>query len=206
MIIKVCGITQPEQYNELSCLNTDMIGFNFYTKSPRYIDHPIHADTNGAAKNVGVFVNATIGNVMDKVTTHKLDFVQLHGDEPPEYCREIMDRVEIIKVFRVDYSFDFAVTKVFDDSATYFLFDTKTPLFGGSGEKFDWQKLNEYTGNTPFIISGGIKPADADEILRIKHDQFAGIDINSGFEESPGIKNIESIKQFLKYIKNEKSR
>ena len=110
--------------------------------------------------------------------------------------------LKIIKAFRVDESFQFHKTKPFETIADYFLFDTKSNLPGGSGKKFDWKILEKYKGKTPFFLSGGIQPEDAEEIKKIDHPQLAGVDLNSGFEDEPGLKNIEKLKNFITELKN----
>ena len=110
--------------------------------------------------------------------------------------------LKIIKAFNVNENFDFETTLPYEKVADYFLFDTKTPLHGGSGQKFDWRLLDKYTGHIPFLLSGGIGPDDAEEILKINHPKLTGIDVNSGFEDEPGVKNIEKLKNFIDQIKD----
>ena len=205
MLVKVCGITRKKQLDALDNLGIEMVGLNFYPSSKRYIEEPL-LNTGLKAKRVGVFVNPTVSEVIKLVSQHSLDYVQLHGNEPLEVVAELANRVPIIKAFGVAETFDFEVSKPYEPYVEYFLFDTLTPFFGGSGQKFNWQKLAEYKGGKSFLLSGGIQPEDAKMLGTLEHKRFAGIDINSGFEDSPGVKNIELIKSFLSDIKHEKSR
>ena len=201
MIIKVCGITQQNQYKAIARLSVEMIGFNFYPKSKRYLEQPIsNSEKVYLSKNVGVFVNPAKDEVLRRAKIHNLDFIQLHGDESPEFCQKLSNHYPIIKAFGIDTEFDMQVIEAYQNSCQYFLFDTKTRQYGGSGVKFNWAKLNEYSGPTPFFLSGGIALEDAHEILNIKHPDLIGIDINSGFETESGVKNIELIKKMKQII------
>jgi len=145
---------------------------------------------------VGVFVNESATKVFELADKFKLDYIQLHGDEDQIFCSKIAEKISVIKVFRIDEGFDFSLIEKYT-SASYFLFDTQTKHYGGSGKKFNWEKLNKYSGKTPFLLSGGIGPNDVDQILAISHPQFVGIDINSKFESSPGIKDKSLVLPFL---------
>jgi len=150
-----------------------------------------------SVKTVGVFVNQTIEEIAEKANNHTLDFVQLHGNETPEFCEKLATKnIKIIKAFSVDENFDFSATKPFEKGVSLFLFDTKGNNYGGNGIKFNWELLQNYTGKTPFLLSGGISKNDSEEIKKFKHPAFLGIDINSGFELEPGLKNIKEIKEF----------
>lgn len=199
MIIKVCGLKFPENHNSLGALEMDMIGINFYKPSKRYIGDEKLAIIKGQLR-VGVFVESTKEVILNAIDKHKLDFAQLHGDEAVERCQHIQKYIPIIKVFRISPEFNWSSTEAFE-FADYFLFDTATEKFGGSGKKFDWNYLSNYRGSTPFLLSGGISPEDADRILSIDHPQFKGIDINSKFEISPGIKDIKKVEYFIKEIR-----
>ena len=209
MKIKVCGMRESENLQSLIALKPDFIGFIFYKKSKRFVaDFPKVIFPKGI-KKVGVFVYESIDEVLRLVNKHQLDCVQLHGNESAEYCRKLRHselvsesvQLDIIKAFSVDENFDFSITKQYEKYCNYFLFDTKGINYGGNGVKFNWELLENYTGNTPFLLSGGISKNDAEEINKIKHSAFAGIDINSGFEIEPGLKNIEKIKEFKQYLK-----
>ncbi|KAA3638031.1 MAG: phosphoribosylanthranilate isomerase [Bacteroidetes bacterium] len=217
MIIKVCGLKEPENIKKVLKTSPDLVGFIFYQKSPRMVNEKelsewVEGNTAlfGETKRVGVFVDAKIDYVLNAIHDFQLDYIQLHGTESPEYCREIMDywnfssirKAEIIKAFPVDENFDFSLTDIYSGICSYYLFDTKTPKHGGSGEKFDWKILTEYLGDTPFLLSGGIAPEDAETIAKLQLSKMAGVDINSRFESAPGIKNVEEVAGFISKIKN----
>lgn len=201
MIVKVCGISDPENYCQLDRLNIDMIGLNYYEPSKRFVGHNFNTDalTHSCAR-VGVFVNAPIDFILECINKHKLDYVQLHGNESAEMCKTLSKRSKVIKVFSIDSGFDFNQTLIYD-SCDFFLFDTKTKNYGGSGRRFDWTHIHNYKGITPFIIAGGISIEHAADIKKIEHKRFQGIDINSCFETKPAYKNIDLIESFLKLIK-----
>lgn len=203
MIVKVCGIRTEENIRALSKLPIDMVGLNFYPPSIRYVDDTIGSDLfemlpDGMAR-VGVFVNMDIDDVMDKVDEYRLDYVQLHGDESLAYAKEIARQTGLIKVFRVSADFDITTTSQYD-FAHYLLFDKDTNCYGGSGHKFDWRVLDLYDGEVPFLLAGGIGPRDAAELKQLAHPLLAGIDINSRFEQQPGIKDVAAVSRFLKEL------
>lgn len=217
MIIKVCGLKEPENIKKILKASPDLVGFIFYQKSPRMVNEQElsswieeNVELFGETKRVGVFVDSKIDYVLNAIHDFQLDYIQLHGTESPEYCREIMDywnfssirKAEIIKAFPVDENFDFSMTDIYSGICSYYLFDTKTPKHGGSGEKFDWKVLGQYSGDTPFLLSGGIAPEDAETLVKLKFSKMAGVDINSRFESAPGVKNAEEVADFISIIKN----
>ena len=177
-----------------------MVGLNFYAPSVRYIDPDIDPSVfdvfDENVQRVGVFVREDAETIFDLVAKFKLDYVQLHGDEDPSFCDKIAAQIPVIKVFRIDETFDFSKISDFE-SAEMYLFDTRTKKFGGSGKQFDWNILDQYSGDKKFLLSGGIGPEDVESIVSINHAQFVGIDINSKFESSPGIKNRDLLLPFL---------
>lgn len=196
----------PENIIELSQLPIDFMGMIFYEKSARYVDELTLSDLDilpNQIKRVGVFVNAEADFILNKVNQYGLNIVQLHGHESPEFCRNLSKTIPIIKAFSIENTSDIQNTKEYEGLCEYFLFDTKTPQYGGSGQKFDWNILNEYKGATPFLLSGGISVDDADSIRSIDHPLFKGIDLNSKFEIKPGEKNIKQLEQFIKEIQYE---
>ena len=193
MFVKVCGLVEQNQVQSLDVL-VDFVGFIFYPHSKRFVE-TVPTSTN--AKRVGVFVDELLEQIETKIVSHQLDLVQLHGDENPERCREIRKQVPVIKSFGLDTSFDFKALIPYEGSVDYFLFDTKTPLKGGSGVQFDWSILDRYNLSTPFILSGGINEDSIESIKNIYHPKLVGIDINSRFEVSPGNKDIQRIKKFI---------
>lgn len=210
--IKVCGLTQLQQIQELISLKVDYFGFIFYEKSPRFVLN--HLNLNEIAKiphfgKVGVFVNETVENIIETVEKAKLNFVQLHGDEKQDFIerlrQRLKDNVKIIKVIRVGNE----IKKVFDSAQTdnymlstidYFLFDTDSKAFGGTGKTFDWNILNEFEIAKPYFLSGGISLENIHERSTIKQQPMA-LDINSKFEIESGVKDIEKIKELLNIIK-----
>lgn len=178
----------------------DFIGHIFVEKSPRFIG------TNVASSKLpsfGVFVNASVDEIKEKTNKYNLSFIQLHGDESPAFSKSINDSIKpAVKVISVSEKEDLKIIKEYEDCCTYFLFDTKTKLRGGSGKKFDWNLINRYKGKTPFFLSGGISPEDVAAIKNINHPLLYGVDINSGFEIKHGIKDIGEIKTFAKQLKS----
>lgn len=205
MKIKVCGMKHAENISDLISLPIDMMGLIFYPKSPRYVSQLDLSDfstSHPSVKRVGVFVNADLNEILEKVDQHHLDFVQLHGNESPALCEELGKRISVIKAFSIAQEGDLKQTKEYEGSCNYFLFDTKTPQYGGSGQKFDWQILDAYQGETPFLLSGGISENDILALKRIQHPMFYGVDLNSRFEIEPGLKNINLLEKFIKEIKS----
>lgn len=203
MIIKVCGMRDTENIREVEKLEVDMIGFIFYPKSPRYVDEmpgylPEHA------KRVGVFVNESKETVLTMADRFGLDYVQLHGSESPGYCASVKHAgPRVIKAFPIEGITDLRNVKEYEGTCDYYLFDTKTHYrYGGSGKQFDWSILDHYNGKTPFLLSGGINPFSARALKEFRHEALAGYDLNSRFESSPGIKNIDLLSSFLDDLKN----
>lgn len=202
--VKICGMKFPENILAVAALQPDFMGFIFYPKSPRFaepLDIELLNSLPKSIKKIGVFVNEDIEDILTIVFKYNLDGVQLHGSENVDVCKKLKDTgLLVLKAFPVADVYNFNVTKPYEGSCDYFLFDTKTEAYGGSGVKFDWSILDEYQGKTPFLLSGGIAADDAEAILKIEHPKFAGIDLNSKFEVSPGLKNVEVLRGFLKEI------
>ena len=196
---------EPENINQLTDIQPDYIGFIFYPKSKRYMADSLSANVvqtiPNNIKKVGVFVNESIDGIENVAKKFQLDFIQLHGDESAEFCKKMNDTgFQIIKAFQVYENFDFNQLEPYKKYCKYFLFDTQTPLYGGSGHKFNWQILKNYDNEKPFFLSGGIDLEDADKILNITSLNIYAIDINSKFEIEPGLKDIEKIKKFKDYF------
>ena len=204
-MIKVCGMRDAENIRKVEALGIDMMGFIFYTKSSRYVSaRPAYLPEE--CKRVGVFVDEDVENIKRIAEEYALDFIQLHGHESPEYIRALRFQVsgfrfQVIKTFNIATETDLETTKRYEGIADYFLFDTKGKSVGGNGEKFDWSALETYNGNTPFLLSGGIGPDDAESVKAFHHHKCIGIDLNSRFEIEPGIKDIVKLKTFLNYVK-----
>jgi len=204
-IIKICGLTDPGNIIEVVQLQPDMIGMVFFSGSKRCVIDPRQLDFLNEIQDrplmVGVFVDPGLEDIRQVLKILKLDAIQLHGSEPPSLCESLHNEgYIIIKAFGIRPGFDFLDLEKYRGTADYFLFDTADPDYGGTGRSFDWELLGGYHGETPFLLSGGISPGT---LTFPYHVQFAGIDLNSRFENEPGIKNIELLKVYLKQIKNE---
>ena len=198
MIVKVCGMRDAENIHEVEALGIDLIGFIFWSKSSRYMsEKPDYLPTK--CKRVGVFVDEDIEVVKKIAQDYALDYIQLHGNETPDYCA-LLKGHKLIKAFNIATAEDFVKTKPYEGLVNYFLFDTKGKSVGGNGTKFDWSVLDDYHGTTPFILSGGIGPDDAERVRAFHHPQLAGIDLNSKFEDAPALKNIQKLKTFLEQL------
>ncbi|MEP7279186.1 MAG: phosphoribosylanthranilate isomerase [Bacteroidota bacterium] len=211
MRIKVCGMTQTEQVDKLGDLGIDFAGFIFYPKSPRYVfknmtTAQIRKENN--INKVGVFVNAPVEEVLHMVDECRLHMVQLHGDESPRYCEKIADYVSVIKAFRLSDNDSVPwMIRPFMDVCDMFMFDTMGSGYGGTGKKFDWNILQGQTIGKPFFLSGGIEPGDEERLKTfitepVAKDLFA-IDINSRFELTAGIKDLDKLGLFAANLKDQ---
>ncbi len=194
-----------QNIQSVAALQPDYLGFIFYAKSPRYaasVDKAVLASLPESIKKVGVFVNESVEQMRKTAEEYGLDVLQLHGGETPLQCLQLSEEgYTIFKVFSIAEAADFEYLEEYEGSCDYFLFDTKTPQHGGSGQKFDWSLLDNYKGETPFFLSGGIDPDDAEAIKNIQHPKFVAVDINSRFEIEPALKDVEKLKQFFERIK-----
>lgn len=206
MKIKICGVSEKQNLEELIKLKPNLLGFIFYPASPRYMAEKLSPEDlliiPRSIKRVGVFVNADIYNIDGIYWKYNLDFVQLHGNESPAFCKNLnASGINIIKAFRVNDDFKFDGLMDYMPYCKYFLFDNDSVYYGGSGEKFSWKILENYKAGHPFFLSGGIGPYDAENLLELSHASFEGADLNSRFEISAGIKNIEELDKFLKKLR-----
>lgn len=205
MRVKVCGMTQEDQVAELADIGVAFAGFIFYPKSPRYVFK--HMTTTQIRKEnrinkVGVFVNATIEEVLHMVDECRLHMVQLHGDETPRYCEKIADYVSVVKAFRLSDNDSVEWTiRSYMDVCDMFMFDTMGAGYGGTGKKFDWTVLKDAQIGKPFFLSGGIEPGDEEKLKAFTKEPAAkalfAVDINSRFELSPGVKDMKAVRQFV---------
>ena len=222
MVIKVCGMRDAQNIREVSQLGVDMIGMIFYPKSPRYVEmqsshagiipdyakEDINIKSSKSPARVGVFVDDMVQNIVTRVVNYHLDYVQLHGNEPREMCEnlrltldpDIRPGIKIIKAISVSDASGIQKYKEYIGAVDLFLFDTKCKTVGGSGQQFDWQVLEQYDGEVPFLLSGGIGPEDASRLHAFHHPKCIGIDLNSRFEIEPGVKDVEMLKGFLNEI------
>ena len=207
------NIREVEKLSTVKCqLSIDWMGFIFYPKSSRYVSEvPAYLPTK--CKRVGVFVDASTDEIIKKIHDFSLDMIQLHGNESPEQISHLSkatgrrdsgnlltNHLSIIKAFNIATAEDLKSTASYTGLADYFLFDTKGASVGGNGEKFDWSVLDSYEGDTPFLLSGGIGPDDAERILDYHHPKCIGIDLNSQFELAPGLKDVTTLSRFLNKI------
>ena len=211
MKIKVCGITNIDEALALSKAGVNYVGFIFYPASKRYALHTLSLDQIKSVQlpgvlKVGVFVNEPLEKVIATATEAGLDMVQLHGDETPNYCKEMANHYPVIKAFRISETDDVAykISEYLED-IDYLLFDTASSVYGGSGISFDWKKLANATGQKPYFLSGGIGPDDVSKITSFAQSDTAGnctaVDVSSKFETAPGQKNIQLLQSFIPTIK-----
>lgn len=204
MIVKVCGMRDADNIRLLDEAKVaNWMGFIFFEKSSRNVTSlPDYLPTN--CKRVGVFVNDSITEIMKRTKEFGFNLVQLHGTESTSYINALKlslpQEVQLIKMFPIESLDDLEATSEYEGLVDYFLFETKCSGYGGSGKQFDWDILQHYKGKTPFLITGGIGSDDAEKVNAFHHPRFAGIDLNSKFELSPALKDIELIKDFIKNI------
>ena len=210
-LVKVCGMREAENIREVEALGIDMMGFIFWPKSKRYVsEKPAYLPTK--CKRVGVFVDEDIEQVKRIAEEFALDIIQFHGSESPEqisHLSALTSHLSIIKAFNIASSDDLEATKPYEGLVDYFLFDTKATLPGGSGQQFDWSILDAYKGETPYLLSGGIGPSDADRVKDFLTSHLSpltskkclGIDLNSRFETAPALKDVNLLKEFIKQLR-----
>jgi phosphoribosylanthranilate isomerase len=203
--LKVCGMRDKKNIQEVAAVEPDYMGFIFYQASPRFVGQnfeiPLLSPT---VERVGVFVNETTGAMLEKVERFQLNYLQLHGSEPVRQLEEIRKKdVKIIKVFSVDDQFDFNVIRPYKPFSDYFLFDTKGKYYGGNAKRFNWEILTGYDHEIPFFLSGGIGPENLGELNGLSAFNVYAVDINSGVEISAGLKDVQKVKD-VKRILNSK--
>ena len=203
MKVKVCGMRNPENIRQVAALQPDFMGFIFYEGSKRFVGDAISpsllAELPASIQKIGVFVNETTEAIKERVQTYGLDLVQLHGRETPRQCKELQEAgIKVIKAFSVDEAFSFENTLVYERYCEYFLFDTRGNNYGGNGTVFDWEILKGYIADKPYFLSGGLnlKNLESKEFDKLRPKPFA-VDVNSGFEQEPGLKKVAELKQLL---------
>ena len=205
MKLKICGMKYTDNILEVGSFLPDYMGFIFWEKSARYFDGTLPTLPQ-RIKKTGVFVNANVKEILEKVTKYDLQAVQLHGHESVAFCQDLKNTlattIEIIKVFSVDSEFDFNQLEPFETVCDYFLFDTKGKLPGGNGTTFDWKVLEEYPSQKPFFLSGGIGLDEIDLVKQILKTDLPiyAIDVNSKFEIEAGLKEKEKLDRFKQKI------
>lgn len=189
-----------ENIRAIEQTKADLMGFIFHPKSPRFVASlPEYMPKK--QKRVGVFVNASLEQILAKAQKFSLEYIQLHGDEAPAFCSELKNRgLKVIRAQRIANADDIIRAESYN-MADLMIFDTKTELYGGSGKKFDWHLINNYRGRVPFLLSGGIGPDTLEEIKAFSHPLFAGVDLNSGFETAPALKDAKKLNTFIENIK-----
>lgn len=203
--IKICGMREPGNIRELAGLKPDYMGFIFYPASKRYAGRLSPSDLMNIPveiKKVAVFVNASREEIVSTCKAYSIRILQLHGDEPPAFCRLLREEgFQVIKAFRVGQGLDMEKMEAFAEVCDFILFDTSGEGFGGTGLKFDWNQLQDYTLELPFFLSGGIAPGDAGRIKDMDIPQLYAVDLNSRFEIKPGLKDKEELEKFIRKIR-----
>jgi len=201
--IKICGMRDVNNIAQVASFRPDYMGFIAYPGSPRYIGEEFIMPTTlpSGIRRVGVFVNEKTEMIVQKTSALGLDYVQLHGHETPDQCMRLKDEgLKIIKVFSVDDDFDFESTQLYTSSADYFLFDTKGRYFGGNAKTFNWELLKRYNQKVPFFLSGGLSPENIGFIANLKGMNLHALDINSGVEDSPGMKSTDKLRELFTHL------
>lgn len=232
LLIKVCGMRDADNIQQVAQLDIDLMGFIFYPRSPRFVKmissnaglipdyseerlHNANADQQAPIpstkepQRVGVFVDEMPQTIVTRIYNHRLQYVQLHGTESATMIDnlkrtlipDIAPDIKVIKALSVASKEDVARYKDYEGLVDLFLFDTRCPTMGGSGKQFDWDVLSAYDGHTPFLLSGGIGPNDAERVRQFDHPMLAGIDLNSRFETEPGRKDVELLRTFIQQVR-----
>lgn len=210
MLIKVCGMREPENIRAVASLGVDMIGMIFYPKSPRYVQSRIGVEDRLPVQRVGVFVDESIAHILEIIDTFHLDFVQLHGNESPQFVAMLRDAlkesgfsgVRLMKALSVQTPDEVDRWQAYQGLVDLLLFDTPTAGYGGSGRRFNWSLLAHYQGDIPFLLSGGIGPDDVGDILSFHHPMLKGIDLNSRFESAPAVKDVALLRGFIHQLRH----
>jgi phosphoribosylanthranilate isomerase len=189
---------------EVAAVEPDYMGFIFFETSPRFVGWNFELPAlPSSIKRVGVFVNATTDEMMDKVRKFRLDYLQLHGNEPADQLEDLVEsEVKIIKVFSVDDQFDFKLTRAYKANADFFLFDTKGKYYGGNAKKFNWEVLKKYDQEVPFFLSGGIGPDELEGLNDLVNFNIHAVDVNSGVEVAAGIKDLQKVNEIKRILKS----
>lgn len=200
--LKVCGLRQAENFLEVAGLDPDFLGFIFAPQSKRYVGEELDANLLRSlpanVRKVGVFVDQRTADIMQQVRRYSLDLVQLHGSEPPVQCTELRAAgVGVIKAFAVGESVDFESLEPYATVCDYFLFDAAGPQPGGNGTRFNWELLRRYDLSVPYLLAGGIGPGMAAELAQLQLPGLYGLDVNSGFETAPGLKDAAALRDFF---------
>lgn len=204
--VKICGMKHPANIAEVCALSPDYLGFLFYEKSPRFVgEHPdmdIFSLVPPAIEKVGVFVNATAGEMLRLSDRYRIHTIQLHGNEPADVCMTLKEEGRVVvKAVPGDSARIEAGIKKYNGFVDYFLFDTPVQNYGGSGRKFEWAALESSEVPRPFFLSGGIGPGDEEAIVGLDWNGLYAVDVNSRFETEPGMKDVRLLEEFMEMIK-----
>ena len=205
--LKVCGMRDSHNIKEVESIEPQYLGFIFYPKSSRFIgldfDKNELKTIDSNIKKVGVFVNAVPSELIEFGGIYGFDYLQLHGDESPEVCKEVKEAgFKVIKAFGVGEAFDFSVLEAYKPYVDFFLFDTKGKSYGGNGVRFDWEILNQYDNEIPLFLSGGIDLESVNDLGKLKQLNIHAIDVNSKFEIAPAFKDANLLRKLKEELKN----
>lgn len=208
MRLKICGMREAENIRQLLTLQPDYMGFIFYEKSSRFVgeelDEELLKSFPFTTRKVGVFVNSTASHILEMYKKYKLDYVQLHGEELPDFCKNLKHKgINVIKAFSIDVDFNFGKLQNYKPYCDFFLFDTKGEQRGGNGKSFDWSLLDKYDNEKPFFLAGGIDLENVHNALKITDLKIHSLDVNSKFEITPALKNIDMLEELMNIIKPE---
>jgi phosphoribosylanthranilate isomerase len=199
VLVKICGITRLEDGLAAARLGADWLGFNFWPRSRRYLAPaaaaPIVAALPPEVLPVGVFVDPTLDELLAAIRASGVRAVQLHGDEPPELCASLP--VPVVKGIRVRDARSLAALAAYEVQG--FLLDSATPGYGGSGTTFDWALAAEAAAAVPLWLAGGLTPANVGEAVR--RVRPCGVDVASGVESAPGVKDLARVEAFIRNAK-----
>jgi phosphoribosylanthranilate isomerase len=201
--IKICGLTSTDEAIKCASAGADAIGLVFFKKSPRYIKPEkakiICASLPEEITTVGVFVNEPFNSIMDIVTTSNLGAVQLHGNEPPKFVRDLADQ-GLIVIKGLYMESQPSIAQVATYSASAYLVECATGILpGGNAMTWNWDDASGFGENYPMVLAGGLSPENvASAINRALPD---AVDVSSGVERAPGKKDIHKVKQFIKAVR-----
>jgi phosphoribosylanthranilate isomerase len=204
MKIKVCGLKYPVNIKAVTDLEPDYVGFIYYGRSPRFVGNIAAGDLASLPSKIiktAVFVDEDQQEISRLIDEFGFDAIQLHGAESTDFAGSFKGRVQVLKAFGLDEDFDFDQLNAYVGKVDYFLFDTKTDAHGGSGKTFNWDILDSYKLDVPFFLSGGLSLDNLEQVAKITHPKFYGVDLNSRFEKEPGLKDIEKLKQAFSLLK-----
>ena len=175
--VKVCGMNDPLNVKAIAEAKPDFIGFIFFSGSSRYVgaapEMALFNNVPLGIKRIGVFLNEVNYKILEISLNIGLDMIQLHGNESPVSCLQLKSAgLSVIKAFNIDQKFSFGNLRPFMLVCDYFLFDTKSEKQGGSGRKFNWGMLQEYSLDKPFFLGGGIGPEDTGVIKTLGNKGF----------------------------------